>query len=122
MRSLCQRFSEGIPKMSDNNDKEKHESWLMSFGFTIAGMGLLIFALLFFNGCAEPQIVKINVPTPCEVQSIPKEPKAVDLENASVGFVMEYVRDIVQYAKEVRPIIRECVREKSISKSGSVAK
>lgn len=94
--------------------ENKEKSWLSSFSFAIMGLAMFIFVLLFFNACAEPQIVKVNVPTPCEVSYIPKEPKAIDIENASVGFVMEYVRDIVQYAKELKPIINRCVKEKSM--------
>lgn len=97
-----------------NKRKKNHYN---DFSFTMAPvfLVLILLTLAFFSGCSgNNQIVKINVPTPCEVQYIPKEPKEIDIESSSIGGVMEYLKGVVKYAKEVKPIINKCVKETSI--------
>ena len=97
------------------NKRKKNHYNDFSFTMALAFLVLILLTLAFFTGCSgNSQIVKINVPTPCEVQYIPKEPKEIDIENSSIGGVMEYLKGIVKYAKEIRPIINKCVKESSI--------
>lgn len=73
---------------------------------------LLIVTLLAlpFISCSQPPLIKeVKVPTPCEVEYIPREPKSIDIEHSSLGVIMAYIKDIVSYAKEVQPIIDNCV-------------
>lgn len=73
----------------------------------------LIIVIISLTACAqEPIIREVKVPTPCEVKSLPKSPKDIDIENSSIGVIMEYLKNIVQYAKNIQPIIKECVVEK----------
>lgn len=79
--------------------------------FLILGLTALILIFLF-TGCA-PQVIKetVNVEVPCQVEKVPKAPRDIDLNNAIVKEKMRYVQDIVQYAKEVAPIMNSCVVE-----------
>lgn len=98
-------------------NKVKYKADKGNSDIIVIALGLIIIACLFFHGCSSAQIVKINVPTPCEVKTMPKEPKAIDIENSSIGVVMSYIKDIIQYAKEIKPILNKCVRENSIAES-----
>lgn len=96
-----------INKRKKNNDN--------TFGIAVAILGLMI-VILFFAGCAEPQpiIQKVNVEVPCQVDEIPVAPKDIDLKNSSIGVKAIYIQDVVKYAKEIQPIINNCVVEKKI--------
>ena len=85
------------------------------FSIIVAFLGFMILVILviFFVGCAEAKIERVNIPVPCEVTIIPNEPRPLDLENATISDIMQYIKEIMQYAKEMRPIMRSgCIVEK----------
>ena len=85
------------------------------FNIIVAFLGFMILMILviFFVGCAVPKIERVNIPVPCEVTIIPNEPRPLDLENATISDIMQYIKEITQYAKEMRPIMRSgCIVEK----------
>lgn len=83
-----------------------------TFSIIVAFLGFMIL-VIFFVGCAEPKIERVNIPVPCEVTIIPNEPRPLDLENATISDIMQYIKEITQYAKEMRPIMRSgCIVEK----------
>ena len=82
------------------------------FSIIVAFLGFMIL-VIFFVGCAEKQIERVNIPVPCEVTIIPNEPRPLVLENATISDIMQYIKEITQYAKEMRPIMRSgCIVEK----------
>lgn len=102
--------------MKRSKKKTKNKK-LNSASFILAVVIISFMVLsLFLVGCAEPQpvIQKVNVEVPCEVNQIPQSPRYLDLENATIAQKQVLIKEAVQYAKEVAPIMRECVREKRI--------
>lgn len=88
--------------------KHNVNTWKIVFIF----IGLLI-AIVSLTACTpQPIIREVKVPTPCEIKELPKSPKDIDVENSSIGIIMEYIKNIVKYAKEIQPIIDKCVVEK----------
>lgn len=112
MRSVFKRFSRSLAKMKRKSTKSNKGN----FNAVLIAIAPLIFVVIAISGCANPQpmIKEVSVPTPCEVSKIPQEPKELDLENATISAIQVYITQIVAYAKEIRPIMRECVREKRI--------
>lgn len=93
-------------KRKNNNER--------TFSYIVAFIGLLVLVIAF-AGCAEPKIERVNIPVPCEVENIPNEPRDIDLQNATISNIMQYIKEITQYAKEVRPIMRSgCIVEKRV--------
>ena len=103
--------------MKQRRAKVKYKADKSNNDIIVVALGLIILACIFLHGCSSAQIVKINVPTPCEVKEVPKEPKAIDLQNSSISVVMAYIKDIIQYAKEVKPILNKCVKENNIAET-----
>ena len=77
-----------------------------NLNLAIALLGIMIL-VIFLAGCAEPQpiIKEVKVQTPCEVESIPTEPREIDLQNSSISAKMDYIKAILIYAKEIRAIV-----------------
>lgn len=100
--------SQNLPKKDDFYETHFDSAMKISIAFV-----LILFAIAFFAGCSEPKLVikEVKVPTPCKVSKIPQEPKDINLDSADMGFIMNYIKQIIQYAKEVRPIMKECVSE-----------
>ena len=99
--------------MKRKYNKRKNKDF--GLNIAIALLGIMILAI-FLAGCAEPQpiIKEVKVETPCEVESIPTEPREIDLQNSSISAKMDYIKAILIYAKEIRPIMRDCVKRKKI--------
>lgn len=117
MRSIFKRFGGGLSKMKRKSNKRKNRNNSeRTFSYIVAFIGLMILVIAF-AGCAEPKIERVNVPVPCEVEKIPNEPRDIDLENATISNIMQYIKEIAQYAKEARPIMRSgCIIEKRVNK------
>lgn len=98
--------------MKRKSNKRKNRNSERTFSYIVAFIGLIILVIAF-AGCAEPKIERVNIPVPCEVEKIPNEPRDIDLQNATISNIMQYIKEITQYAKEVRPIMRSgCIVEK----------
>lgn len=97
-------------KKSKYYTKKKEE---MSVWKTILIFLGLMVAIISLTACTpQPIIREIKVPTPCQVTNKPVPPKDIDIDNSSIGVIMEYIKNIVKYAKEIQPVIKECVVEK----------
>lgn len=115
MRINCTRISKGVSKMKrrkSRNPRPKETSSFMLF----VGVIVIVFLALYLTGCSS-QTTTIKVPTPCEVDYIPPKPKEIDVENSNVGAILNYITNIVEYAKEVQPLIDNCVVLKNSSKA-----
>ena len=99
--------------MKRKYNKRKSKDFSLNLAIVLIGIMILV---CFFVGCAEPQpiIKEVKVQTPCEVESIPAEPREIDLQNSSISAKMDYIKAILIYAKEIRPIMRDCVKRKKI--------
>lgn len=99
--------------MKRKYNKRKSNDFSLNLAIALIGIMILV---CFFVGCAEPQpiIKEVKVETPCEVESIPTEPREIDLQNSSISAKMDYIKAILIYAKEIRPIMRDCVKRKKI--------
>lgn len=99
--------------MKRKYNKRKNKDFSLNLAIVLIGIMILV---CFFVGCAEPQpiIKEVKVETPCEVESIPTEPREIDLQNSSISAKMDYIKAILIYAKEIRPIMRDCVKRKKI--------
>ena len=99
--------------MKRKYNKRKNNDFSLNLAIALLGIMILV---CFFVGCAEPQpiIKEVKVQTPCEVESIPTEPREIDLQNSSISAKMDYIKAILIYAKEIRPIMRDCVKRKNI--------
>lgn len=117
MRSVFKRFSRSLSKMK-RKSKRKNNNSERTFSYIVAFLGIMIL-VIFLAGCAEPKIERVNIPVPCEVEKIPNEPRDIDLQNATISNIMQYIKEITQYAKEVRPIMRSgCIVEKRVNNKG----
>ena len=99
--------------MKRKYNKRKNNDFGLNIAIALLGIMILV---IFLAGCAEPQpiIKEVKVETPCEVESIPTEPREIDLQNSSISAKMDYIKQILIYAKEIRPIMRDCVKRKKI--------
>lgn len=99
--------------MKRKYNKRKNNDFNLNLAIALLGIMILV---IFLAGCAEPQpiIKEVKVQTPCEVESIPTEPREIDLQNSSISAKMDYIKAILIYAKEIRPIMRDCVKRKKI--------
>ena len=99
--------------MKRKYNKRKNNDFGLNMAIALLGIMILV---IFLAGCAEPQpiIKEVKVQTPCEVESIPTEPREIDLQNSSISAKMDYIKAILIYAKEIRPIMRDCVKRKKI--------
>jgi len=99
--------------MKRKYNKRKNNDFSLNLAIALLGIMILV---IFLAGCAEPQpiIKEVKVQTPCEVESIPTEPREIDLQNSSISAKMDYIKAILIYAKEIRPIMRDCVKRKKI--------
>ena len=99
--------------MKRKYNKRKNKDFGLNIAIALLGIMILV---IFLAGCAEPQpiIKEVKVETPCEVESIPTEPREIDLQNSSISAKMDYIKAILIYAKEIRPIMRDCVKRKKI--------
>ena len=99
--------------MKRKYNKRKNNDFGLNIAIALLGIMILV---IFLAGCAEPQpiIKEVKVQTPCEVESIPTEPREIDLQNSSISAKMDYIKQILIYAKEIRPIMRDCVKRKKI--------
>lgn len=99
--------------MKRKYNKRKSNDFGLNLAIALLGIMILV---IFLAGCAEPQpiIKEVKVQTPCEVESIPTEPREIDLQNSSISAKMDYIKAILIYAKEIRPIMRDCVKRKKI--------
>ena len=99
--------------MKRKYNKRKNNDFSLNLAIALLGIMILV---IFLAGCAEPQpiIKEVKVETPCEVESIPTEPREIDLQNSSISAKMDYIKAILIYAKEIRPIMRDCVKRKKI--------
>ena len=99
--------------MKRKYNKRKNNDFGLNIAIVLLGIMILV---IFLAGCAEPQpiIKEVKVQTPCEVESIPTEPREIDLQNSSISAKMDYIKAILIYAKEIRPIMRDCVKRKKI--------
>ena len=99
--------------MKRKYNKRKNNDFGLNIAIALLGIMILV---IFLAGCAEPQpiIKEVKVETPCEVESIPTEPREIDLQNSSISAKMDYIKAILIYAKEIRPIMRDCVKRKKI--------
>ena len=99
--------------MKRKYNKRKNNDFGLNLAIALLGIMILV---IFLAGCAEPQpiIKEVKVETPCEVESIPTEPREIDLQNSSISAKMDYIKQILIYAKEIRPIMRDCVKRKKI--------
>lgn len=98
--------------------RKKNNDFNLNLAVVLIGAMILV---CFLAGCAEPApiIKEVKVQTPCEVESIPTEPREIDLQNSSISAKMDYIKAILIYAKEIRPIMRDCVRQKRIKAKDS---
>ena len=99
--------------MKRKYNKRKNNDFSLNLAIALLGIMILV---IFLAGCAEPQpiIKEVKVETPCEVETIPTEPREIDLQNSSISAKMDYIKQILIYAKEIRPIMRDCVKRKKI--------
>ena len=99
--------------MKRKYNKRKNNDFSLNLAIALLGIMILV---IFLVGCAEPQpiIKEVKVQTPCEVETIPTEPREIDLQNSSISAKMDYIKAILIYAKEIRPIMRDCVKRKKI--------
>lgn len=99
--------------MKRKYNKRKNNDFSLNLAIALLGIMILV---IFLAGCAEPQpiIKEVKVETPCEVETIPTEPREIDLQNSSISAKMDYIKAILIYAKEIRPIMRDCVKHKKI--------
>ena len=99
--------------MKRKYNKRKNNDFSLNLAIALLGIMILV---IFLAGCAEPQpiIKEVKVQTPCEVETIPTEPREIDLQNSSISAKMDYIKQILIYAKEIRPIMRDCVKRKKI--------
>lgn len=99
--------------MKRKYNKRKNNDFSLNLAIALLGIMILV---IFLAGCAEPQpiIKEVKVQTPCEVETIPTEPREIDLQNSSISAKMDYIKAILIYAKEIRPIMRDCVKRKKI--------
>ena len=99
-------------KPSKYKKKKQKDS---AFNLVILLLGIMI-VLAFLTGCAQQPIIKeVKVPVPCEVSNIPKEPAKLNLEEATIGQIMTYIKQVVKYTKELKPLINNCITEKKIT-------